>query len=167
MEAFLFLCKLSVFTLGGWTLFYPFEGSLQALLATLSQNILRVLGLSIQAGGSAIHFYAGTNLIEISPLCSGLVEMLLLSGAILATHTRTVESRVRGVLVGVGILFVFNLVRIVITIMQLEHTSLEFATFTHDVLFRIVLIIGFALVYVSWLNFSSIKKWAQEKECIA
>ncbi|MEK6820990.1 MAG: exosortase/archaeosortase family protein, partial [archaeon] len=115
-------------------------------------SLLSSVGVSTSDAGNSIQFWMSGKRIEISALCSGMLEMILLASAILATPIRTVRARILGVVAGVGVLYVFNLFRMVVTLLQLEHTSLAFATLTHDVLFRLVLIVGFALVYWVWLH---------------
>lgn len=148
---------------GFWILLAPFEMYLQSLLANLARGGVESLGIITRATEDPIQFYSGNALIEISPLCSGLLEMILLGAAILATPTKPWGSRVRGLVVGIALLFILNLTRIILTIMQIQHTSLAFATFTHDVLFRIVLIMGFALIYAGWIHFPLIKKRVHAK----
>jgi exosortase/archaeosortase family protein len=89
--------------------------------------------------------------------------MILLGSAILATRGEKAYSRIRGALVGVVALYLFNLLRMVITLLQIEHSPMDFAAFTHDVLFRLILIVGFALVYGAWLQRKQIHEWAGKK----
>jgi exosortase/archaeosortase family protein len=130
----------------------PLEIHLQALEANILQSKLGALGTETRATENPIQFFAGEKLIEISPLCSGLMEIILLIAAIIATRDASVRKKVIGIILGAGVLFVWNLVRMVVSIQQLLHTSIEFAEFTHGVLFRVMLVVGFALIYWIWLR---------------
>ncbi len=140
-------------------LFSPLEYSLQTIETRHVRSLLSSVGVQTQNGFTPIQFWVNDRLIEISALCSGLVEFALLAGAILATNTASWKKRIIGIVVGVFLLYVFNLLRITITILQIAHTNMAFAEFTHDVLFRIVLILGFAFVYAGWLHFSRVRNW--------
>jgi exosortase/archaeosortase family protein len=155
-EAIAFLTRWGVLFVFFYFILMGYERALQEMETQHVQSILSALGMATLNGPTSIQFFAGINRIEISALCSGLIEMVLLGTAILATQTRSIHSRLRGVIVGVFLLYVFNLVRIVITILQLHYTTLSFATFTHDILFRLILILGFAILYGAWLNFDKI-----------
>ncbi len=133
-------------------LLQSFEMRLQIVEAGVVQSALRALGTETRATENPIQFFAGEKLIEISPLCSGLLEMILLVAAIVATRDTSVRKKVIGIILGIGVLFVLNLLRMLISIQQVLHTSLDFAEFTHGVLFRVMLVIGFALIYLIWLR---------------
>ncbi len=92
--------------------------------------------------------------VQISYLCTGLMEFILLASAIIATAGIKKEKKVLGI-VGAGIAtFVFNVIRIVITISLIENTSIEIIELTHDVLFRISLFVLIAGYYFIWYYFS-------------
>ncbi|QQR93105.1 MAG: exosortase/archaeosortase family protein [Candidatus Iainarchaeum archaeon] len=147
-----------------FVLLQPFELHLQTLESELVQSGLRVVGTETRATANPIQFFAGEKLIEISALCSGLMEIILLVAAITATRDASVRKKVIGIVVGVGILFAWNLVRMLISIQQLLHTSLEFAEFTHGVLFRVMLVVGFALIYVAWLRSGEFLETGKKKQ---
>lgn len=153
---------------GAWfALFYiflhPFEYALQSFETLHVRFALSLVGVDTVSASLANQFFMNGKLIEISPLCSGLLEMILLATAILATKTEKVYTRLRGVMAGVVVLYLFNIMRMAVTLLQLEHESLEFATITHDILFRLALIIGFALLYGAWLNRIRLREWAAHK----
>ena len=154
-EALLFLIRMGVFSAAFYVILFSAEGILQGMESQIVQHILRALGTHVNAGSVAWQFVAENYLIEISPLCSGLLELALLAGAILATKEYPLRARVQGVIVFGFILFAANIIRIVASVQQLIHTSLSFAEFTHGILFRGVLILGFALLYALWLRLAS------------
>ncbi len=151
-EALLFLFRMGIFSGVLYLILFSAEGLLQGIESEIAQRILQMLGTHVYAGHVAHVFVAEGFLIEISSLCSGLLEICLLAGAILATHEYALHARVQGVIIFCAILFAANIVRIVASVQQLVYTSLSFAEFTHGILFRGVLILGFALLYAAWLR---------------
>jgi exosortase/archaeosortase family protein len=138
-----------------WIIFQPFEIILQEMTRVHVQAILHAIGTNTSSQ-TTIQFWAENKLIEISPLCAGLVEMILLASAMAAAKTVSHRKKVLGIILGMASLYVFNVLRIVFTVQQLVHTNLEFAEFTHDVFFRLVLLTGFAAIYWAWLNVDEI-----------
>lgn len=163
LETWTFLSRWVLWFALGWVVFSPFESFLQQIEAVHVRSILNWVGVETTSGVVAHQFLMSGKLIEISPLCSGLLEMLLLASAILATRNEKWSSRIRGAIVGVMVLYGFNLLRMVVTLLQLEHASLSFAVFTHDFLFRLLLILGFVFVYGGWLNRTRIHEWMHLK----
>jgi exosortase/archaeosortase family protein len=163
MESLAFLARWILWFALGWAVFSPFEPFLQGVEAAHVRIMLDGVGVETVSGGVAHQFFMNGKLIEISPLCSGLLEMILLASAILATRNEKRDSRVRGVIGGVLLLYLFNLIRMVITLLQLEHASLSFAVLTHDYLFRLLLILGFVFVYGGWLNRARIRGWMHQR----
>jgi len=150
-EGIIFLATFSVS--GGifYLLLQPFEIILQTLLSTHVRRGLELLGTDTIAQ-SPIRFWAKTHLIEISSLCAGLLEIILFASAVLATRGVSTRKKIWGIVLGVAALYVFNVLRIIFTVQQIVHTPFSFAELTHDVLFRLILIMGFAAVYWFWLK---------------
>lgn len=157
-EGILFLAQMGVLAGVLFVILQPFEMGLQELVSSHAQWILHALGTST-ISETNVRFWAESALIEISPLCAGLLEMILLASAIAATNTASLSKKIKGILVGVTLLYLFNVFRIIITVQQLVYTPLSFAEFTHDVFFRVVLIAGFAAIYSAWLNSQKIRVW--------
>ncbi len=158
-----FIVSIIIFSGILFLILSPFEIHLQTFEAHLVQKILNAIGTSTRATENPTQFFAENYLVEVSPLCSGLLELILLIAAVVATPDATWKKKIKGIILGGGLLFVFNLLRMTISIQQLIHTSLEFAEFTHGVLFRAVLILGFALIYGVWVHSPRIKMWASQK----
>lgn len=156
-EGIIFLATFLVAAVVLYFVLSPFETNLQKIEANQTQSILNAVGVDTTPAGNPIQFWMNGKLIEISALCSGLLEMILLASAILATPTATPRKKILGIIIGVAILYMFNLFRIAVTLLQLEHASFSFAELTHDVLFRLILIVGFAALYGAWLNFDKVR----------
>ncbi len=163
LEAGAFLSRWALWFAIGWVLFSPYENVLQGIEAAHVRFVLNGVGVETVSGVVSHQFFMSGNLIEISPLCSGLLEIILLISAILATRNEKWDSRIHGAILGAIILYLFNLLRMVVTLLQLEHTSLSFAVFTHDFLFRLLLILGFVFLYGGWLNRARIRERMHQK----
>lgn len=89
--------------------------------------------------------------IQISYLCTGLMEIFIVIGAVLASLGIEMRKRIIGVIAGVVFAFVFNIFRIAATILialgNPESLVLELA---HDVLFRLTLFVVIAGFYIVW-----------------
>ncbi len=165
-EGILFLAQWGVLAGVLFLLLSPtIENALHAVVSTHAQQGLRALG-TVNDPISPIQFWVQGKLVEISPLCSGLLEMILLASAMVVTPTIGTRKKIFGIAGGIILLYVFNLFRIIITIQQLVHTSLSFVEFTHDVLFRLVLLLGFAALYGGWLNSARIHEWARQNHLV-
>ncbi len=96
--------------------------------------------------------------IQISYLCTGVMEFILISSALIATQGITKEKKLIGIL-GAGItVYVFNLIRIITTISLIETSSTQVIELTHDLLFRISLFFLIAGYYFLWYYYSTRKK---------
>lgn len=89
--------------------------------------------------------------IEISALCTGLMELIVIISAILASHGISWKKRAIGVLSAIIIAPIFNLLRIIITILLiLNSNSIELIDLTHGILFRITLFLIIMGIYTIW-----------------
>lgn len=96
--------------------------------------------------------------IEISYLCTGLLEMIVLISAIIASLGISWRKRLLGIVVGVGLTQAFNLMRIIITTdLILRTDSIEIIEFVHNFLFRLTLFIVIVGIYAAWFY------WATKK----
>ena len=88
--------------------------------------------------------------IQISELCTGIMEFVLLASAIISTGEITKRKKIIGV-IGAGIAtYLFNVIRIIITVSLIDKTSLETIELAHDLLFRISLFVLIAGYYFVW-----------------
>ncbi len=92
--------------------------------------------------------------IQISYLCTGLMEFIVLASAVIATGEITKEKKAIGV-IGAGITtFLFNTARIIITVFLIKKTDLQTIELAHDLLFRISLFVLIAGYYFAWYYLS-------------
>lgn len=130
--------------------------TVQGIELWVAGNVLGFLSLFGQAGTvslgeTALIELASGTVIEISELCTGLMETLIIVGAILASIGISWKKRLLGA-VAAGILTIsLNHFRIVFTaLLILETGNLEMIEFAHNVLFRIFLFVTIAGFYIAW-----------------
>jgi exosortase/archaeosortase family protein len=86
-------------------------------------------------------------------MCTGILEFSLLVSAILSTYNISIKQRLKGFLYSLGVVILFNLFRIVITIFIIVNLNLKIANFFHGFLFRIFLVIIVLGTYYFWLRY--------------
>ncbi len=116
-------------------------------------------GGSINAGIEPVEMLFSGNLkIIISYLCTGILETMLLIAAILASFGIDLRKRVIGAVAAFFAVFIFNLLRILITIFLILNFDLRIAEISHDLLFRLSLLVVIAGFYYVWQG------WATQKD---
>lgn len=93
--------------------------------------------------------------IVISELCTGLLEIALLVSAILASFGISLKKRVYGAVFAVFAGTGFNLLRVFASTMQAVSAGKELAVLTHDVLFRMSLLLVIAGMYLLWFKYAT------------
>jgi exosortase/archaeosortase family protein len=106
--------------------------------------------------------------VQISYLCTGIMEFILLTSALIATEKIENKKKLIGIVGAAITTFFFNVSRIVITISLIEK-SFESIELAHDLLFRISLFVLIAGYYFLWYYFSvksenQIKSQKKEKK---
>ncbi len=124
----------------------------------LAKAVLFFLGLTGMQGEivfqEPVLIYFENFSVQISYLCTGLMEFILLVSAVTATEGIKRKKKVFGI-IGAGIAtFLFNIMRIAITISLIQGSSMEEIELTHDVLFRLSLFVLVAGYYFLWYYFS-------------
>lgn len=92
--------------------------------------------------------------IEISELCTGLLETLLVFSAVVASFGISWKKRALGAVAAIFAIYVFNIVRIAASVMQILSTPIEFADLTHNLLFRASLFAVIAGYYFVWFRWA-------------
>ncbi len=119
------------------------------LAAFLSQGLLSLLGygfLFSWSGGFPV-LSNGVYSVQIISLCSGVLEISVLAGIILASMDVSFKNRLKGFALSVFFVEVINVSRIVLSVLAMGS---EAFVFFHDFLFRLTLIIGIVLFYFFW-----------------
>ena len=95
----------------------------------------------------------GPSEIVFSSLCTGLLELSVLVSAIIASRGIKIKKRIIGVAFATLTVFVFNIMRIYITISFILSQNLNEAEILHNILFKsflFVVIVGFYFLWFKW-----------------
>ncbi|MBI4044380.1 MAG: exosortase/archaeosortase family protein [Candidatus Diapherotrites archaeon] len=94
------------------------------------------------------------NTIAFTYLCTGLLEWIIITSAILASTEAKAGKRIAGVVFATIGVFAFNLFRINASILSVLFLGLETAAFSHDIFFRAFLFVSIAGFYWAWLRYA-------------
>jgi exosortase/archaeosortase family protein len=138
---------------------------LKALTAQAANFILGLLGVP-----TILQFLAEPSIIvgkltaQITNLCAGDIEIILMTAIILSTFDRSWRQRLFGVLGGILIVLIINPLRIAAVIAVGYYSSWQWADFTHDVLFRLTLLVVIVGYYYIWyIKYGSIARLIKRK----
>jgi exosortase/archaeosortase family protein len=145
-----FIAIMSVLYITSFFLTYPFE----LFFAFITQAFYQALGVQGEIVFQEPVLLLLPNLsIQISFLCTGLVELMVLVAAILASFGIDFEKKWKGIIGAIATVLVFNALRIIVTSLLIQNTTRELADLAHDLLFRIslfVVIVGFYGLWFYW-----------------
>jgi exosortase/archaeosortase family protein len=129
----------------------------ERVFASLLRHTLALFRIPATSGIDVDAFVQVTDgpRILISGLCTGLLEMIILSSAILATLEIDTRKRLVGVAVGVIAIGLFNWFRIVATTLIALSQPIEVVELSHEVLFRVFLFLVIAGFYWTWLRWAN------------
>ena len=89
--------------------------------------------------------------IEISELCTGRMELLIIVSAIIASLGIDWRKRLLGAAIAAVAAIAFNFARIfVAAILILGSSDIGLIEFTHNILFRVFLFFTIAVLYIAW-----------------
>ena len=140
----------------------------QELVASATLAVLQATGttghLDLSAGHTWIILDRG-NTIQISDLCTGTLEFLIIIGAILASAGIDRKKRVLGAAMAGVLVLLLNLARILATIGLIGSTQdTQLIDFTHNVFFRVFLFVSIMGLYTLWFAWAVGKDGPQKKK---
>lgn len=127
----------------------------------VANNVLAFLQLlghsgSVSLGETALIQLDAGPAIEISELCTGLAETLIVVCAIIASIGIGWRKRLFGAVSAGLAVIVLNYARIVFTVLLILGTNdLAIIDFTHNILFRAFLFLSIAGIYVAWFYWAA------------
>ncbi|MCD6478429.1 MAG: exosortase/archaeosortase family protein [Candidatus Diapherotrites archaeon] len=137
--------------------FVPIE-IFEYAVALLSAKMLELLGYStsIVLGEPVKILLNNMHEIEISYLCTGLLESTVIVSALIASLGISIKKRVIGIIAGLAFVNVLNIFRIVITANAIAGMQdVAIVDFIHNLLFKVVLFVGVACYYALWFLLAS------------
>lgn len=114
-------------------------------------------GVAVPAANEAA-YPADSKTIVISWLCTGVLEIIVLVSAIIASFGVSWKKKLVGIAAAVILGIIFNLLRIVVTVNLILTQNVQTVELAHDALFRLVLFVYIVAVYVGWFY------WAARQE---
>lgn len=124
----------------------PLKRFFGTMAAESSQTFLNALGTPSQIGLLENgNYYIETQdlLAELNEACAALVEIAVLAGIVFASFEKSLKERMRGFVLGLVLLLLFNPLRISLSVLFLD-------PLVHDVLFRVMLVITIIVFYAWW-----------------
>ncbi|MFH1234341.1 MAG: exosortase/archaeosortase family protein [Candidatus Diapherotrites archaeon] len=156
---FLFLAFFSIFALFVLSSLVPLEWSESFVAGTVLYG-LNAAGLHgyiapVETGDAVAIILENGPSIQISYLCTGLLETILLAGVILASAGIPIYKRIIGVAVGAIASAVLNFARIFATIYFIYNSGIETVEFIHNFFFRAFLFISVFCFYALWFRWAT------------
>ncbi len=161
-----FLLGFVIFYLFFTAITFPFQNEAKIFTGNISQGFLLLQGIETTFVGMVDfeleNAYAFTinhtnQLIVISWLCSGVLEIIILISAILASFGISFKKKLIGIIVAIISGLIFNFIRIFITLQIIMMQNAQVFEIAHDLLFRLTLLLYIIIIYVLWFN------WANKK----
>lgn len=107
--------------------------------------------------GQCYSFTVESKNIVISWLCTGILEIIILISAIIASFGVKWKEKVVGIIAAIILGVIFNILRIWVTINLLFSQNVATVEIAHDALFRIILFVYIAVVYIIWFYWAANK----------
>jgi exosortase/archaeosortase family protein len=146
----------------------PFEDSAKEFTGKSAEVFLITGGNTISESGfytatdgeNVYSFFVGEaeskKQIIISWLCSGVLEIIILICAMLASFGISMRKKLKGIAVAVILGVIFNTLRIWATLSLILTTNATVFEIAHDVLFRAILFVYIIVVYVVWFYWTQV-----------
>lgn len=159
------LVRAGGFMLGILVLFLAFSFAFSLLplewyeqfYAITSLGALNLFGVqgTIETGEPVLIYLDAFPLpVGITYLCTGLLELCVILSAVLATPGVEFRKRTIGAIAATVVLVLFNLFRIVSSILIIHFFGLDIGNFSHDLLFRAFLFLTIAGYYWAWTGWA-------------
>jgi len=154
-----FLAGIAAFFLFFWFLFsaLPLEW-FEYFYAFFSLEFLKIIGfIGYLGNGEPIQIFLENfpGVIEISFLCTGLLELWIVWSAVLASFGIELRKRILGIVAATIFLIGFNFFRILATILIIAWFNLEAGDLAHGILFKVFLFFSIAGFYYYWFNWAT------------
>ncbi len=139
------------------TILYVYINYFYGLVSTFLLNVIYSVDASFVfdniLNASIINISSLGYPVIINSLCTGILEFTLLVSAIISSIGVSWRNRLYGVLTAIGVVIIFNSLRITFTTFIITRFNLSIANFLHGFLFRLFLIIIVIGTYWLWLRY--------------
>jgi len=158
---FLALALLSMLVLFLITSLVPLQW-FELFVANTVANAYNALGAQARViPGEPVGITLENTSIEISYLCTGLLEAIVLASVIIASAGIPINKRIIGACAGVAFTVAVNLARIFATLYFIASADMKTADFLHNIFFRLTLFVSIFVFYAAWFHWTtkSSEKW--------
>lgn len=163
---FRFFLLFFLISVGLYSLFYFWKGGTQTLqrwTALISGGILKILGFPAVVNGTT--YSVSGMAIEIIPECTGLYEIIVFAAIVLA-FPASLYKKIVGVIGGVLILVLLNLVRLLILAL-VGMRNREWMDWVHLYLWQLTLILFVIGLFLAWLSWAKKPIWSPQKRTVS
>jgi len=161
---FLFLALSSLLILFLATSIVPLQW-FELFVANTVANAYNALGAQAAViPGEPVGITLENTSIEISYLCTGLLEAIVLASVIAASAGIPIKKRIVGACTGVAFTVAVNLARIFATLHFIASADLRTADFMHNIFFRLTLFVSIFVFYGAWFHWATKQEKRGEKE---
>ena len=143
-----FILVLGLFSVLTYALLHILIVPIESITAFGSAVILNLMGISAHSSGSVVVF--NDQRAVIVELCTGILELSILIGAVIASEDRTIRQRTIGMLYSIVGTYIVNILRIGISLASAIWYGWKFAEIIHNVAFKFFLIIIVLGMYSVW-----------------
>jgi len=127
---------------GGWS-------GLSRITASISNWLITAIGLDATSSGIYIHLSNRT--LSIDTACTAVFIMAVYAALVIAYPVR-MRMRLVGLLVGLPVIFAFNIARIAgVAVVSVYAT--DYFTFVHDYVFEVFMVLVALVTWAVWLSF--------------
>ncbi|MFA5763590.1 MAG: exosortase/archaeosortase family protein [archaeon] len=134
-----------------------FTGKSAEIFLAAGGNSISESGFYTATDGEVVYsFFANDKQIIISWLCSGVLEIIILICAMLASFGIAFRQKLIGIGIAIVAGVIFNTLRIWITLSLILTQNAAVFEIAHDLLFRIVLFVYIIIVYVIWFYWTQV-----------
>jgi len=142
----------ALFTVLGFAIIYAAQHvlvvPLNRHLAWLTEQLLRLVGAHASSSGPAVALSGFS--VEIRSNCNAIYEVALYAAAVWA-YPASLRDRLIGTLVGAGVLYVVNFVRI-LTLLTLGVLQYSWFEATHLYVWQVLFLLLVATCWIGWVS---------------
>ncbi|MEY4255154.1 MAG: hypothetical protein RLZZ141_381 [Pseudomonadota bacterium] len=158
----IYIASFAVLTVGAMALLIvpavdaSFTQPFTRSLVTVCAGVMNLFGASVVASGAVLAFAHASGAVLVSSGCNG-VEVCILFAAALAPFPAPIAARVVGVVVGVAVIQLLNLVRI-ISLLVLARYAQNLFDFFHLFFWDAFIMLDAVVLFLGWHHWQA-KRW--------
>ena len=124
------------------------NATLAVVMAQISNLVLRLLGAGTTIDGVIIR--SSRFAVQVVAGCTGLQTMVIFIAAVLA-YPSQLSQKLRGIMMGVSIIFLLNLVRVV-TLFYIGMLAPQYFEVAHLLVWQYLIVASTAIILIAWVR---------------